>query len=60
MPYTICVIGGMVSGLIAGGWVFPGLEDAFGEVPTGIFLGVGGALVGGLGYEVVANFSRPD
>jgi hypothetical protein len=58
-PYTICLIGGMATGLIVGSWAFPGLEEAFGDVVTDILLGVGGALLGGLGYEVVANFSRP-
>ena len=59
-PYTTCLIGGMAIGSIVGGWVFPGLEEAFGAVATNIVLGVGGALLGGLGYEVVVNFSRPD
>jgi hypothetical protein len=57
-PYTICLIGGMAIGFIVGGWLFPELEEAFGAVATDILLGVGGALLGGLGYEVAANFSR--
>jgi uncharacterized membrane protein YeaQ/YmgE (transglycosylase-associated protein family) len=56
----MCVIGGMVAGFIVGDWVMTGLQQAFGYLASGIVLGIGGALLGGLGHEVVANFSRPE
>ncbi len=59
-PYAMCVIGGMVAGFIVGDWVMTGLQQAFGYLASGIVLGIGGALLGGLGHEVVANFSRPE
>ena len=59
-PYAMCLIGGTVAGFITGAWALPQLEQAFGNVATGIVLGIGGALLGGLTHEVVANFSRPE
>ena len=58
-PYTLSVGGGMVFGLIFGDRLFPQLEAAFGDPLTDILLGLLGALIAALIYEIVAYFRGP-
>jgi hypothetical protein len=44
-----------VAGLLFGDFVFPDLEDAFGDPMTDLLLGLLGAIVASLIYEIVAH-----
>jgi prolipoprotein diacylglyceryltransferase len=51
--YALTIAGGFVAGVIVGDRNFPELEGAFGDLTTDLFLGVLGAIVAGLIYEVI-------
>jgi hypothetical protein len=53
--YTLYVTGGFVGGLLFGARVFPDIEGAFGYPTTDIILGLLGAIVVALMYEIVAQ-----
>ena len=56
--YTLTVIGGVVVGLFLGDRMFSELEVVFGDPLTDIVLGVLGAVIASLIYEVVAVLRR--
>ena len=58
VSYTTCVIAGMLIGLFFGDMAFPGFEAGVGDPYDDICLGLGGALLGALSYEIVVPFLR--
>jgi hypothetical protein len=55
--YTLYVTGGFVGGLLFGARVFSEIDGAFGDPTTDIVLGLLGAIVAALVYEIV-TYSR--
>jgi hypothetical protein len=53
VSYTVYVLGGTFIGLFFGDKAFPKFEAAFGDPLTGIVLGIGGAVVAAVAYEVL-------
>ena len=53
IPQVACTVGGMVVGGLFGDVIFRRLETVFGDPLTDVFLGVGGALLGAIIYEIV-------
>ena len=53
VSYTVYVLGGMFIGLLFGDKAFPQFEAVFGDALTDIVLGVGGAVVAAVAYEVL-------
>jgi uncharacterized membrane protein YeaQ/YmgE (transglycosylase-associated protein family) len=51
--HALTIGGGFTAGLLIGDHIFPELESAFGDPMTDLFLGVLGAIVAGLIYELV-------
>ncbi len=54
MGFTLSVITGLVMGLIFGDLVFPELKVAYGTPHTDIVLGLGGAVIAAVIYEIIA------
>jgi hypothetical protein len=51
--HALTIGGGFVAGMLLGDHLFPEFEGAFGDPATDLFLGVLGAIVAGLIYELV-------
>ncbi len=54
MGFTLSVITGLVMGLIFGDLVFPELKVAHGTPHTEIVLGLAGAIITAVTYEIIA------
>lgn len=52
-PYSVCLLIGMVIGIEVGDYVFPVIGHTFGVVLGDVLLGVGGAFLAALVYEMV-------
>ncbi len=54
MGFTLSVITGLVTGFIFGDLVFPELKAAYGTPHSDIFLGLAGAVIAAVIYEIIA------
>ena len=52
-PYPLCLLAGALVGAVFGDRVFPVIEDAFGDPFDNILLGIGGACLAAVLYELV-------
>jgi len=57
--HALTIGGGFVAGLIVGDRIFPEFGAAFGDPTTDLFLGVLGAIIAGLIYEIVDHIRGP-
>jgi hypothetical protein len=58
-PHAVCLVGGMLIGVVFGDRAFPEIEAMFGDPATDIFFGFAGAFFIAIAYEMGAMFLRP-
>jgi hypothetical protein len=57
-PYPLCLMVGMSVGIAFGGRIFPVFEHYLGEVMGEVILGIGGAMLAAVAYEIAAFVRR--